>query len=117
MDGGYYQGQFKQNMMEGEGKLFFIIQLILLMKVKNHTIVFRSIQIKQFSWIWNVIQGKFDFANMNELGDYWKMFRGHFKNNEKAGKCQIILTNGEEFEGFCQNNTIEGNEQFKTLDN
>ncbi len=54
---------------------------------------------------------------MNEVGDYWTVFKGHFKNDLKAGKCQIILTNGEEFEGFCQNNTISGNGRFKTLDN
>jgi hypothetical protein len=63
------------------------------------------------------LERKFDFANMNEVGDYWTVFKGHFKNDLKAGKCQIILTNGEEFEGFCQNNTISGNGRFKTLDN
>lgn len=53
---------------------------------------------------------------MGNIGNFWVKYDGYFKDDQKSGKSHLYFTNGEEFEGFCQNNTFEGKGKFKTLE-
>lgn len=92
-----YDGQWENDMFDGEG-----------------------IQFNEYP---KVLNGPFDYRNLELIEDYWtkakgKLFSysGHFKDDFKQGKCIIYLQNGEYFEGNFEADLATGPGVFYTQD-
>lgn len=54
------------------------------------------------------LDGKFNYKDFNNLGDYWLKYEGHFKMDKKDGFGILYLTNGEKYSGTFVNDTVNG---------
>lgn len=114
-DGGYYEGQWRNNKMDGEGRLYY----------EGGKLAYEG------SWAQDEFNGagkvyndnpvelheSFDFTNFELLEDYWEYYEGMLVRDTKEGRGKIKLSNGEFFEGDFHNDRIQGFGKFTTREN
>ena len=91
-DGGFYDGDWFNNKMDGYGKLHY----------ENGQIAYegewRDDEFYGEGRVFNdhpdTVLGSFNFYDFADLGDKWVFYEGFFKNDSKHGKGKIKLTNG-----------------------
>ena len=113
-DGGYYEGQWRNNKMDGFGKLYY----------EGGKIAYEG------SWSQDEFNGygkvyndnptqlttSFDYTNFDLLEDFWDYYEGMLMHDTKEGRGRIRLSNGEVFEGDFHNDRIQGFGKFHNLE-
>ena len=113
-DGGYYEGQWKNNKMDGYGKLYY----------EGGKIAYEGEWSQdEFNGLGKVyndnpvnFHGSFDYTNFDYLEDYWEYYEGMLQKDTKEGRGRIKLSNGEMFEGDFHEDKIQGFGKFHTND-
>mgnify|MGYP000957722660 FL=1 len=96
-DGGMYDGDWLNNKMSGYGKLYY----------QNGELAYEG------NWLEDMFHGPgiiyndnptplnqpFNYANLDDVGNYWSLYDGEFKYDAKEGQGKIYLSNGEFYEG------------------
>jgi hypothetical protein len=91
-DGGYYEGEWKEDKMNGFGKLYY----------ENGAIAYEghweNDEFNGQGRVYNMEPAtfveEFNYRDFSELGSRWTYYDGQFKGDSKHGKGYIKLTNG-----------------------
>lgn len=113
-DGGYYEGSWKNNKMDGYGKLYY----------EGGKLAYEGYWLQdEFNGLGKVyndnpvpLTGSFDYTNFELLEDYWEYYEGMLVHDSKQGRGKIKLSNDEVFEGDFHNDRIQGFGKFHTKD-
>ena len=113
-DGGYYEGQWKNNKMDGWGKLFY----------EGGKLAYegnwKEDEFHGYGKVYNDnpidLDVGFDYTNFDLLENYWVYYEGMLVSDTKEGRGKIQLSNGETFEGDFQNDRIQGFGKFYNID-
>ena len=54
------------------------------------------------------VKGKFNYADFDQLGDFWIKYDGHFKDDCKHGIGTIYLSNDDWFTGTFEKDVVQG---------
>ncbi|CAD8127826.1 unnamed protein product [Paramecium sonneborni] len=110
VEGGYYEGQWKQNKMHGYGTLFYAIGQ------KAYEGQFENDQFSGFGTLYNKEPTKlnvpFDCSNFDLIGNYWVKYVGNFKNDLKDGQGALYLSNDECYKGEFHQDYVDGHGSF-----
>lgn len=105
-DGGFYDGDWRDNKMEGFGILYY----------QSNRKAYEGLWVNdQFHGQGMLFNDKpipfdepFDFNNFDDIDDFWESYEGHFDCDEKDGKGRLQFSNGEIFEGVFKRDMVEG---------
>lgn len=94
-NGGYYEGQWNRNKMEGFAKLFY----------QNGEVAYEGYWCDDMfngsGRLWNdqpeTFKSPFAYEDFTSLGNKWLYYDGYFVDDVRMGTGTIILTNGEQF--------------------
>ena len=114
-DGGHYEGEWKDNKMNGFAKLYY----------QNNDLAYEGLwkddqfhgKGKVFNDNPRKIEGCFDYTNLSALDECWIYYDGEFDEDSKHGHGTVKLSNGETFEGQFERDVINGEGIFHTLKN
>ncbi|CAD8127911.1 unnamed protein product [Paramecium sonneborni] len=110
VQGGYYEGQWKQNKMHGYGTLFYGVGQ------KAYEGQFENDQFSGFGTLYNKeptkLNAPFDCSNFDLIENYWVKYVGHFKNDLKDGQGALYLSNDECYKGEFYQDYVDGNGTF-----
>jgi len=54
------------------------------------------------------LEGMFDYRNFQELGNFWIVYEGDFKDNRCDGMGDLVLSNDEKFVGKFERGVVKG---------
>ncbi|CAD8082050.1 unnamed protein product [Paramecium primaurelia] len=112
-EGGYYEGQWKQNKMHGYGTLFYGVGQ------KAYEGQFENDQFSGFGTLYNKeptkLNTSFDCSNFDLIGNYWVKYVGNFKNDLKDGQGALYLSNNECYKGEFFQDYVDGHGTFGSL--
>ncbi|CAK92244.1 unnamed protein product (macronuclear) [Paramecium tetraurelia] len=113
VEGGYYEGQWKQNKMHGYGTLFYGVGQ------KAYEGQFENDQFSGFGTLYNKEPTKldtpFDCSNFDLIGNYWVKYVGNFQNELKDGQGALYLSNDECYKGEFYQDYVDGHGTFGSI--
>ncbi|CAD8162452.1 unnamed protein product [Paramecium pentaurelia] len=112
-EGGYYEGQWKQNKMHGYGTLFYGVNQ------KAFEGQFENDKFSGFGTLYNKdptkLNATFDCSNFDLIENYWVKYVGNFKNDLKDGQGALYLSNDECYKGEFYQDYVDGNGTFGSI--
>ena len=113
-EGSYYDGQWKDNKMHGQGKLYY----------SNGALAYEGQwymdEFHGLGKVYNdnclITDGMFDYTDFNNLDEQWKYYEGSLVSDSKEGYGKIVLGNGEYYEGNFSGDRLNGEGQFTRKD-
>lgn len=113
-DGVYYEGNWKDNRMNGKGILYYRN------KEKAYEGEWCEDKFNNYGHLYNQypkkLETNFDYNDLNNIGDQWLKYEGEFKMDLKDSFGVLYLTNGEKFAGNFSNDMANGYGTFHQMD-